>query len=89
MIAISTKPVKECKGCALNLGKQCGVFEHPMLEWKHRTCKGYNNPVLIAQYEKMTHPEGARRRKLSRVERAKLAHTETHKDGVRPLRGTR
>lgn len=89
VIAISTKPVKECKGCALNLGKQCGVFEHPVLQWKHRTCKGYNQPDLIARYEKMQNPEGARRRKLNRAERAKLAHTLTHKDGVRPLKGAR
>ena len=89
MIAISTKPVKECKGCTLNVGKQCGVFEHPVLKWKHRVCEGFNNAGLMARYERMQNPEGARRRKLTRAERAKLAHTVTHQDGVRPLRGAR
>ena len=89
MIAISTKPVKECHGCALNLLKRCAVFEHPVLKWKHRRCEGYNDPEMIERYERMQHPEGARERKKERAEKAKLAHTVTHRDGVRPLRAGR
>jgi len=81
---ISTKPVKKCRGCALNLGKRCAVFEHPVLKWKKK-CEGFNNPVLIARYEKVQHPEGARARKVERKQRAALAHTVVHSDGVHPL----
>jgi hypothetical protein len=87
--AISTKPVKACGGCVLNLVKKCAVFDYPVLQWKHRTCKGYNDPDLIALYERTQHPEGARARKKERAEKAKLAHTVTHSDGVRKPGGVR
>ena len=89
MTAISTKPVKQCYKCVLNLKKQCAIFEYPILKWHHRQCEGYNNPVLIAQYRKMKHPEGARARKVERTERAKIAHTLTHSDGVHRSGGVR
>ena len=89
MTTISTKPVKECSGCELNLGKRCAVFEQPKLQWKHRNCKGYNDLVLIALYEKQQHPVGALARKQKRIEKAKLAHTFTHSDGVRKPGGVR
>lgn len=86
MIAISVKPVRECAGCELNLGKSCGVFEHPVLQWKHRRCEGYNNAELKAKYVAQQKLEGAKARKQARAERAKLAHTVQHDDGVRKLR---
>lgn len=85
MTAISIKPVKDCHGCALNLGKRCAVFEHPVLKWKKRKCEGYNNPHYIAEFERAQHPEGARARKLARVQRARLARTIPHNDGVHRL----
>jgi len=84
MAAISNKPVKQCLGCALNLGKRCGVFEHPILKWKGRHCEAYNSPEFIEKYEQMQHPQGAKARKRERAERAKIAHTEDHHDGVKP-----
>ena len=86
MIAISTKPVRECAGCPLNLVKKCAVFEHPILKWKNRKCEGFNNPEMIRDYEHRQHPAGAYARKRKRAERAKLVHTVGHADGVRPLR---
>ena len=84
VVAINTKPVKECRGCALNLGKRCAVFEQPVLKWKKK-CEGFNNPALIAQYEQVQHPKGARARKEQRKQRAALAHTVVHSDGVHRL----
>ena len=84
MTVISTKPVKQCRGCTLNLGKRCAIFEHPVLKWKKR-CDGFNNPKLIAEYEKSQHPEGARAREAKRKQRASLAHTLVHSDGFHPL----
>lgn len=85
MTAISTKPVKECRGCKLNLIKRCAVFEHPVLKWQKRRCEGYNNPTWIEKYEKSLHPEGARARKMQRRQRAALARTIPHRDGTHPL----
>ncbi len=89
MIAISTKPVRECSGCALNLVKTCAIFEHPILKWKHRKCEGYNNADLIALYERKQNPEGKKQRAEARAERAKLAHTAPHHDGTHRLGGVR
>lgn len=85
MTRISIKPVKECRGCRLNLGKRCAVFEHPVEKWRKRRCEGYNNPSWIAQYERSQHPEGARARKIQRKQRADLARTITHSDGTHRL----
>ena len=85
MIAISAKPVRECAGCELNLVKKCAFFEHPVLKWKNRKCEGYNDPALIEKYNKLQHPEGKYARKVKRMQKAKLAHTVVHKDGVRPM----
>lgn len=79
----SGKPVRECVGCALNLGNRCAVFRHPAVQWRHGKCEGFNNARLISRYEKMLNPEGALARKLQRRERARLAHTVDHRDGVK------
>jgi hypothetical protein len=89
MVTPSTKPVRQCTGCVLNLGKNCAIFLHPSLKWKNRKCEGYNNPLYIEHYEKTLKPEGARARKLKRIERAKVAKTTRHADGVHPIYGRR
>lgn len=68
----------------MNLGKRCAIFEHPAAKWKKK-CEGFNNPELIARYEKARHPEGAQARKAKRKQQARLAHTVVHSDGVHPL----
>ena len=89
MTAVSIKPIRECTGCALNLGKRCGIFHHPVLKWKNRKCEGYNNPMFIDHYEKTLKPEGARAREAMRQTKAKQRKTVGHADGVHPLMGRR
>ncbi|HMP76203.1 MAG TPA: hypothetical protein PKE12_07910 [Kiritimatiellia bacterium] len=89
MGVLGIKPVRQCGGCALNLGKTCAIFHHPSLKWKDRRCEGYNNPLYIQHYEKTLKPEGARARKASRVEKAKKSRTVPHRDGVHVLAGRR
>ena len=89
MTLISVKPVRECSGCGLNLGKQCGIFDHPVLKWKNRKCEGYNNPAFIQHYEKLLKPDGARARRIVRKTKAGQRHTVGHKDGVHRLTGLR
>ena len=84
-----TKPVRECKGCALNQVTQCAIFHHPDLKWKGRDCEGYNNPMYISHYENTLKLEGARGRKVVRSEQAKRRKTVGHKDGTHPLTGKR
>jgi hypothetical protein len=83
----STKPVKECKGCALNLKTHCAIFHHPVLKWKGRNCEGYNNPMYIRHYEVTMKLEGARARKQDRVVKAKEKKTVEHVDGVKRRAG--
>ena len=83
MATTSNKPVRECSGCELNLGKRCAFFEFPIDQWKHRRCEGYNSPELIERLARMQHPDGAHKRRDERVEKAKLAHTVDHQDGAR------
>lgn len=89
MGVLTTKPVRQCAGCKLNLGKNCAIFHHPGLKWKNRRCEGYNNPMYILHYENTLKPEGARARKLERVEKAKKGKTASHRDGVHVLVGRR
>lgn len=89
MAGLNIKPVRECAGCALNLGKRCGIFLHPVLKWKNRKCEGYNNPMFISHYENTLKPEGARARKAKRAEHGKATKTVSHRDGVHPLYGRR
>lgn len=79
----STKPVKECKGCALNMKTHCAIFHHPVLKWKGRNCEGYNNPMYIRHYEMTMKLEGTRARKQERVVKAKERKTVEHVDGVK------
>ncbi len=85
------KPVRQCKGCALNQGDRCAIFHHPGLKWKNRDCEGYNNPMYISHYENTLKQEveGARGRKVVRAEKAKKRKTSTHRDGVHVLSGRR
>ncbi len=78
----SNKPVKECKGCALNHKTHCAIFHHPVLKWKGRDCEGYNNAMYIRHYEMTMKLEGARARKQDRVIKAKTKKTVEHADGV-------
>lgn len=82
---IKAKPVRQCIGCALNLGKTCAFFPEPALQWSKRRCEGYNNPELLAKFERMQHPEGKYARKIQRALRAKLAHTVDHRNGQHRL----
>jgi hypothetical protein len=81
--ATSNKPVRECAGCGLDLGKRCAFFEYPVDQWKHRSCEGYNSPELIERFSRMQHPDGAHKRKELRIEKAKMAHTVDHQDGAK------
>lgn len=89
MAVLSIKPVRQCKGCALNLVRNCAIFHHPSLKWKNRDCEGYNNPMYIKHYELTLKPEGARARKVVRKTKAKTAKTANHRDGVHKLVGRR
>lgn len=82
-----TKPIKECKGCELNLKTNCAIFHHPELKWKGRNCEGYNNAMYIRHYENTLKLEGSRARKQVRATKAKANKSSGHKDGVKRRAG--
>ena len=80
----STKPVRKCHGCGLNLRDHCGVFGYPHDMWhNHRHCPGYMNEELLARYQaqqERTHPDPKREK---RKQAAKIRDTAMHHDGDR------
>jgi len=47
------KPVGKCHGCGLNFRDHCGVFEDPRGMWtSRRSCPGYRNEQMLAEYTK-------------------------------------
>ncbi len=93
MAVLGIKPVRQCAGCALNLGKTCAIFHHPSLKWKERRCEGYNNPMYIQHYEKTLKPQGAPAQqpasKPARAARAKPARPAVRRRKTRPVKGRR
>jgi hypothetical protein len=78
MAARGTKPVRQCAGCALNLGTSCAIFHHPSLKWKDHPCEGYNNPMYIRYYETTLKPRGIRPAHLLPV-KSKRANARRHR----------
>jgi hypothetical protein len=74
----SPKPVKECVGCALNLGDRCAAFPYPVQKWARSDCEGYNNEELIAKYSNYKDGQGAHARRVRRQSEAKYEKTIEH-----------
>lgn len=48
---ITSKPVRKCHGCLLNLGDRCWGYRFPQRQWRRRGgCPGYDNPVAYELY---------------------------------------
>ncbi len=77
MAVLGIKPVRQCAGCALNLGKTCAIFHHPSLKWKERRCEGYNNPMYIQHYERTLKLQPAPAAKPTRAAPKKKASRAT------------
>ena len=52
----SSKPVRQCHACLLNLGKVCWVYAQPRRQWRNRRCPGFENPAL---YNELTEWQAA------------------------------
>jgi hypothetical protein len=63
------RPVGKCKGCCLNLKKQCLARLAPKAQWNKGRCRSYDDQALLARLLSQPQPSGA---KLARqVRRAK------------------
>ncbi len=80
----SYKPSRRCHGCGLNLGDRCGAYPEPRAMWHHRTCPGFKNEEMVAQFEaeKLKHPPD--HAKDRRRETAKQRDSEPHWQGLLP-----
>jgi len=77
------KPVRKCRGCALNLRDRCAVFDCPHDMWHNRKrCPGYNNEELIRKFEEEEEKRRQKQQKEKRRFEMKLRQTETHHQGV-------
>jgi hypothetical protein len=85
----SSKPIRKCHGCKLNLGETCGVFPNPREQWNNKTCHGFGNEKMYQEYieNKAKHPPDSAKEK--RRESARFEKTE-HVDLLLPeFRGNR
>ena len=81
----SPKPIRECHDCGLNLGDHCGVYAVPRAMWHHRSCPGYKNEAMLAEYEAEQAKHPPDRAKQMRREVAKRRASEPHWQGTLPL----
>jgi len=81
----SPKPIRKCHACGLNLGDHCGVYPTPREMWYNRSCPGYKNVGMLAQYEleQAQHPTDPAKQKRREV--AKQRSAEPHWQGTLPL----
>ena len=80
----SSKPVRKCNGCGLNLRDRCGVYDNPHGQWERRKqCSGYMNEKLLQEYEEHAAKLKLDARKIKRKEEAKKSRAEPHHDGDR------
>jgi len=80
----SSKPVRKCNGCGLNLGDKCGVYDNPHVQWQRRNgCPGHMNEKLLQEYRERAAKDRTNARKAKRKEAAKQRRDESHHDGDR------
>jgi hypothetical protein len=86
------KPVRPCHGCALNFRDHCGVYEEPRAMWERGQCSGYNNPDLIAEYERQraaSQPSPHDQRRAVQRLKATEPHYQGHRDPADPTARSR
>lgn len=82
------KPARKCHGCGLNLGDRCGIYDFPHDMWRHKSCPGFGNDELLADYEVNQARERERQAKRERREVARMRDTEDHHQGDRHANGS-
>lgn len=82
----SSKPVRKCHGCGLNLRDRCGVYKSPHEMWHNRKrCPGHGNEALLKEYLSKQEHVGGGKGKDARQLRAKQRRTEPHYNGDRHI----
>jgi len=80
----TSKPVRKCNGCGLNLGDRCGVYSNPRDQWSGRShCPGYMNDKMLAEFEEGRKATATDLKRQDRKDCARLRHTEGHHNGDR------
>lgn len=78
----TSKPVRKCYGCGLNLGDTCGKYASPHSMWHHRRCPGHGNEQMLQEYLDTQEKHPPNRAKSKRRVEARRARTEDHHQGV-------
>ena len=83
----SSKPVRKCNGCGLNLRDRCGVFDNPHEQWERRRhCPGYRNETLLAKYKERGENRNVDLEKAKHMAETKQRYGEEHHSGDRHVR---
>ena len=78
------KPCRKCHSCGLNFGDHCGVYPEPKAMWHHRSCAGFMNEEMLAQFEEEQKKHPPDHSKELRRQVAKQRDSEPHWQGVVP-----
>lgn len=81
----SHKPCRKCHSCGLNFGDHCGIHPKPKAMWHHRTCPGFQNEQMLAEFEDAQKKHPPNYSKEQRREAARKRNAEPHWQGVLPL----
>jgi hypothetical protein len=47
----TSKPIRKCHACLLNLGDRCWLYRYPRGQWRgHRQCRAFENPETYNAY---------------------------------------
>jgi|GEM_PF-806576 len=76
------RPIGKCGGCCLNLKTSCAAGLPPKDAWSRGRCTRHNDLGVLEQLAAAAPPSGARLAKLRRRQRAALAASEPHYNGV-------
>ena len=82
----TTKPVRKCHGCKLNIGGRCAIFPDPRKQWRSGRCKGYQDEQLYRQYldgQAKHPPDKARERRRTEAEFERTNHPPSFMPGFR------
>ena len=65
----TAKPVRRCYSCLLNLDSYCWLYKYPRGQWRgEKTCPGFDNEELHAEYEQWCKQPDVKTRKELRRE---------------------
>ena len=72
------KPVHACYTCPLNRGDHCWKYVCPHRQWSRKQCPGFDNAILVRQFQEWQEAPHVKTRKQLRQESFRTSKMEPH-----------